>query len=129
MDESDEILLARMLDGDEAMFTALYRRRQGAIYRFALHMTRSVAIAEEVTQEVFIALIENGGRFDRSRGMLLSFLYGIARNRVLQRIEKDRWSEPAAAIEDRPSDEDMLDDLTRRETVEHVRRAVVSLPP
>ena len=129
MDESDEILLARMLDGDEAMFTALYRRRQGAIYRFALHMTRSVAIAEEVTQEVFIALIENGGRFDRSRGTLLSFLYGIARNRVLQRIEKDRRSEPAAAIEDRPSDEDMLDDLTRRETVEHVRRAVVSLPP
>jgi len=37
--------------------------------------------------------------------------------------------EPVATIEDDASDEDLLDDLTRRETVEYVRQAVVSLPP
>ena len=36
---SDEELLEAALRGDEAAFTALYRRRQGAIYRFALHMS------------------------------------------------------------------------------------------
>ena len=126
MSESDEKLLGRMLDGDEEAFTALYRRRQGPVYRFALHMTGSAAIAEDVTQEVFLALIENGRRFDGSRGPLLSFLYGIARNRVLRRIEKERTAEPVG--EEFAGGEDLLDDLTRRETVEQVRRAVLSLP-
>jgi RNA polymerase sigma-70 factor, ECF subfamily len=126
MSESDEKLLGRMLEGDEEAFTALYRRRQGPVYRFALHMTGSAAIAEDVTQEVFLALLENGRRFDGSRGPLLSFLYGIARNRVLRRIEKERTAEPVG--EDHAGGEDVLDDLTRRETVEQVRRAVLSLP-
>jgi len=129
MSESDEILLARALHGDEDAFTALYRRRQGAVYRFALHMTHSVAVAEDVTQEVFMALIERGRRFDPSRGTLLSFLYGIARNHVLRRIEKDWWTTPVEAVDDHPGADDLLDHLTRQETVERVRQAVVSLPP
>ena len=126
MSESDEKLLGRMLEGDEAAFTALYRRRQGPVYRFALHMTGSAAIAEDITQEVFLVLLENGRRFDESRGPLLSFLYGIARNRVLRRIEKERTVEPVG--EECAGGEDLLEDLTRRETVEQVRRAVLSLP-
>jgi RNA polymerase sigma-70 factor, ECF subfamily len=126
MSESDEKLLGRMLEGDDQAFTALYRRRQGPVYRFALHMTGSAAIAEDVTQEVFLALIESGRRFDGSRGPLLSFLYGIARNRVLRRIEKDRATGPVG--EEHAGGEDLLDDLARRETVEQVRRAVLSLP-
>lgn len=126
MNESDEKLLGRMLEGDEDAFTALYRRRQGPVYRFALHMTGSAAIAEDVTQEVFVALIESGRRFDGSRGPLLSFLYGIARNRVLRRIERERTVEAVDA--EYAGGEDPLDDLTRREIVERVRRAVLSLP-
>jgi len=126
MSESDEKLLGRMLEGDEEAFTTLYRRRQGPVYRFALHMTGSTGIAEDVTQEVFLVLFENGRRFDGSRGPLLSFLYGIARNRVLRRIEKERAAEPV--VEDYAGNEDLLEDLTRRETVEQVRRAVLSLP-
>jgi RNA polymerase sigma-70 factor (ECF subfamily) len=140
-DVSDYGLLRRMLAGDEAAFTALYRRRQGAVYRFALQMTGSVVIAEDVTQEVFMELIEHGRRFDPSRGALRSFLYGVARNLVLRRIDKDRpagsksgWesrleSGPEPSMEDFPGVEDVLGDLTRRETIEQVRRAVSSLPP
>jgi len=126
MSESDEKLLERMLEGDEEAFTTLYRRRQGPVYRFALHMTGSAVIAEDVTQEVFLVLLENGRRFDGSRGPLQSFLYGIARNRVLRRIEKERAAEPVG--EEYAGNEDLLDDLTRRETVEQVRRAILSLP-
>ena len=128
MVESDEKLLVRMLDGDEEAFAALYRRRQGPIYRFALHMTRSIAVAEDVTQEVFLALIESGRRFDAARGTLISFLYGIARNMVMRRIENNWRAEPFEIVEEYADSEDLLDDLTRRETVEQVRRAVVSLP-
>lgn len=112
-----------MLSGDEHAFTALYRRRQGPVYRFALQMTGNIVIAEDVTQEVFIALIEKKAKYDANRGSLASFLYGIARNFVLRRIEK------TAEIEDYAAPDDVLDDLTRRETIENVRRAVLSLPP
>ena len=87
---SDEELLEAALHGDEGAFTALFRRRQGAIYRFALHMSGEAMVSEDVTQEVFMALLESGGRFDPARGTLLSFLYGIARNLLLRRFEKKR---------------------------------------
>jgi len=45
-----------MLAGDEDALAALYRRRQLSIYRFALQMSGSAALAEDVTQEVFMAL-------------------------------------------------------------------------
>ena len=117
------------LSGDEDAFTALYGLRHGAVYRFALQMTGSVGFAEDVTQEVFMTLIEHGGRFDPARGTLASFLYGIARNLVLRRLEKERPSEGLSeVIEDSAGGVDVLEDLTRRETIEQVRRAVLSLP-
>jgi RNA polymerase sigma-70 factor (ECF subfamily) len=119
---SDQELLLRMLSGDEDAFTTLYRRRQGPVYRFALQMTGNVVVAEDVTQEVFMALLTKTAKYDVARGSLASFLYGVARNLVLRRIEK------TAEIEDYAGPEDLLDDLTRRETVENVRRAVLSLP-
>jgi len=122
---SDEDLLGAARGGDEAAFTALYRRRQGAVYRFALHMSGDAAVSEDVTQEVFLALLEGGGRFDPARGSLLSFLYGIARNLMLRRLGKKL---PAELADEPVADDDVLDDLTRRETIEAVRSAVLSLP-
>jgi RNA polymerase sigma-70 factor, ECF subfamily len=87
---SDDGLLRRMAAGDENAFTLLYRRKHPAIYRFALHMNGSPEAAEDVTQEVFMALIRNPGRFDPERGNLTSFLFGIARNHLRKRWEQDR---------------------------------------
>jgi DNA-directed RNA polymerase specialized sigma24 family protein len=38
-----------------------FRRRQGQVYRFAMHMTASPSIAEDVTQEVFLAVMSDAG--------------------------------------------------------------------
>jgi RNA polymerase sigma-70 factor (ECF subfamily) len=125
---SDEELLQASLHGDEAAFTALYRRRQGAVYRFALHMSGDAAVSEDVAQEVFMALLESGSRYDPARGTLLSFVYGIARNLLLRRLEKKRPEESDALADELAADDDVLADLTKRETIEAVRSAVLSLP-
>src|SRR5437588_837126 len=65
---ADDTLLRRMLAGDEETFTALYRRRQGGIYRFSLRMSGSQTIAEDVTQDVFLLLIREALAYDASRG-------------------------------------------------------------
>src|SRR5262249_2882018 len=96
---------------------------------FALHMTNSVSTAEDITQEAFLTLLESGRRFDAKRGKVLSFLYGIARNHALRRIEKEWRTANTDPLDDCAGDEDMLNDLMRRETIDRVRRAVVTLPP
>lgn len=101
----DSLLLRRMIAGDEESFTILYRRRHPAIYRFALHMSGNVAIAEDVTQEVFMTLIRDAKRFDPERGTLGGFLFGIARNHLRRRWEQERHSLPL------PGDADELDSL------------------
>ena len=69
-EHTDEQLLQLALDGNEDAFTALYRRRQGPVYRFALHMSGSPQVAEEVVQEVFIFLLQRGRDFDPERAAL-----------------------------------------------------------
>src|SRR5579871_2062632 len=59
----DQQLLDWMKAGDESAFAALYGQHQGAIYRFALHMTGSSSAAEDVTQETFLTLLKKGSRY------------------------------------------------------------------
>jgi RNA polymerase sigma-70 factor (ECF subfamily) len=89
-DLADALLLRRMAGGDEEAFAEVYRQKHPAIFRFALHMTGNSAVAEDVTQEVFMALIRDPKRFDPTRGTLGGFLFGIARNHLRKRWEQDR---------------------------------------
>ncbi|MDX2030808.1 MAG: RNA polymerase sigma factor [Blastocatellia bacterium] len=135
---SDDELLRRLRGGDEEAFLALYRRRQGAIYRFAVRMSGSPSVAEDVTQETFMILLRGDGKYDAARGSFSAYLFGIARNQMLRRLEKERGLlplDPAGEDDARREPESMiaaedpLRDLTRRETIESVRQAVLSLPP
>jgi len=134
-DLSDSELLRLMLAGDEEALAVLYRRRQGGIYRFALQMSGSKSIAEDVTQEVFLFLMREGRVFDPSKGALSAFLFGVARNYVLRRLRTEHLLAPLGddsdddAVFSQPgADMCPLEDLTRAETIESVRKAVLSLP-
>ena len=132
---SDNELLRRMLAGDEDALAQLYRRRQASVYRFALQMSGSKTVAEDVTQEVFLFLMREGHVFDPERGALSAFLLGVARNYVLRRLRVDHLLSPlgddgeeeGAGLQ-ASGDLCPLDDLTRAETIETVRKAVLSLP-
>src|ERR1700690_608303 len=87
---TDDGLVRRVLGGDEEAFALLYKRRHPSIYRFALHMSGNTAVAEDVTQEVFMALVRDAGRYDPARGSVAGFLFGVARNHLRKRWEQDR---------------------------------------
>jgi RNA polymerase sigma-70 factor (ECF subfamily) len=131
---SDIELLNLARSGHEAAFVVLYRKRQGKVYRFSMQMSGSKSIAEDVTQEVFLTLMREPGRYDPERGSLESFLYGVARNHVLRRLGTDRRY---VAIDGTDDANDLLDQdqncdphsgLARTETIECVRMAILSLP-
>src|SRR5579883_693640 len=127
--ETDEDLFLRMHSGDEHAFVSLYRRRQAGIFRFALHMSGSESVAEDVTQEVFMAVIRDCG-YDPARGTLSGYLYGIARKLVLRYLERGRTDAllesdlDQAELPEVASVHDPLAEMTHREGIEALRRAV-----
>lgn len=138
-DTSPEALLRRAVAGDEEAFRALYRQLSGPIYRFALHMSGNEGVAEEVTQEAFLVLVRDPGRYDPGRATLKAFLYGVARNHTLRALEKESHFAPFREEQEDSSGElqgpaisdpsaDASDDLLRREQIARVRRAVLALP-
>jgi len=124
---SDGELLERMVSGDREAFAALYRRRQAGVYRFALQMSGSEALAEDVVQEVFLTLVRAGATYDPACGPVTAFLYGIARNHVRRGIGRARRGSADSAPEPLAADQPETD-LARRETIASVRAAVLALP-
>ncbi len=121
-----------MLAGDERALTELYQRRHQSVYRFAFQMSGSTALAEDVTQDVFMMLMRDGQRFDPARGSLNSFLLGVARNFVLRRLRRERFYVAGEVQSENESVAtgvaDPLNELSRTETIEAVRQAVLALP-
>ena len=134
--ERDDVLLRRAAKGDEEAFTLLYRRHQAAMYRFALRMTGSAWVAEEIVQDVFMILMRVPKKYDASRGTLGGFLYGIARNRVMKHLERlPREVSLEQKNEDGNGAGIVLQDVMTpanwaetRERMEQVRAAVLELP-
>jgi RNA polymerase sigma-70 factor, ECF subfamily len=133
----DEELLRRILSSDEDAFRELYRRRQAGIYRFALRMSGSEVIAEDVVQETFLTLMRENARYNSEKGSVNAFLFGIARNHVLKRVERDRSlvqidahleSNDGLMPEQLIVDGDPLGELTHNELINSVRQAVLALP-
>jgi RNA polymerase sigma-70 factor (ECF subfamily) len=131
---TDEALMPRIAAGDPAAFSELFRRRQGDVYRFALHMTGCPQTAEDVTQDVFLSVMRDAGRFELQRGSVAGWLCGIARNHVRRRFEQARDHRP---LDEGTGDgdlqlpaviEDPLGDLTRAERVAALKRSILSLP-
>jgi RNA polymerase sigma-70 factor (ECF subfamily) len=130
-DESESVLLARAAAGDLDAFGVIYRRYQQIVYRFARAMTGTTDAAEDVTQEVFIALLTEAGRYDPTRAGLSTYLYGIVRNLSRARLRRDsrRLSVENLVLGSHAfSTEDPSLRLEQDELVASMRRALVRLP-
>lgn len=93
-------------------------------------MSGSETVAEEVTQDVFLVLLEDGAKYSAERSKLSSWLCGIARNLVLKQLEqRGRLIAEPESWEAASSDEDPLAMLSRKEAVAALRLALDRLSP
>jgi len=142
-------LMRRLSTGDEGAFLEFYRRHQGGVYRYAVHMTGRPEAAADVVQETFLTLIRQARKFDEERGAPGAFLYGIARNHVRKLQDKESRY---VALGDEAGDgsmgngaggnyagigrnaakssdtETVLEGLERAEAIQRLRDAVLTLP-
>jgi RNA polymerase sigma-70 factor (ECF subfamily) len=86
--DPDAMLMQRYAAGDLAAFEALYERHERPVYRFLLRSVGEAAIAEDLLQEVWMGVVRSARtyRSDPGRALFTTWLYRIARNRLI-----DHW--------------------------------------
>ena len=128
--ESDQALIQRTAAGDREAFATLYQRHQGAVYRFARLMTGSSPAAEDVVQEVFLALMNDAARYDAGRAALTTYLFGIARRVTRRRLLRERRFVELINAGDGAQDgaPNASEALERSDTLQRLREAILSLP-
>jgi sigma-70-like protein len=94
--EEDGKLLQLMIAGEERGFVSLYQKYQSRVYRFSLQISGTQHLAEEVTQETFLAVIRATHKYEVARGPLLLYLFGIAGNLAWKSMRRDRLFVTAA---------------------------------
>lgn len=156
--DADAELLAGLRQLDEAAFVVLVKRYQRPLLRLALIYCRSLAIAEEIVQDTWLAVIQGIDRFER-RASFRTWLFQILVNRARTRAEREGRAVSFSSLSDQAEEPGEpavpperfrgLDDkwpnnwalpphawgessdarLLAGETMELVKRAIDQLPP
>jgi RNA polymerase sigma-70 factor (ECF subfamily) len=122
-------LLTRVARGDDVAFAAVYAQVSGHVFGIARNVLRDPAQAEEVAQEVLVAIWRDASRFDAKRGSAMAWVVTLAHRRAVDRV---RTEQAAATREQRVARADVSYDVVA-ETVqarldaERVRRCLGSL--
>ncbi len=123
----DAALLARIADGDERAVEELYARYAGPLYSLAYQVTRTERFAQDVVQEVFIAVWGQAGRYDPSRGPVGPWLFSLARHKAIDLIRREATVRRRTAdvdLELREADDDVDEEAWLGVRRERVRAAV-----
>jgi RNA polymerase sigma-70 factor (ECF subfamily) len=93
----DEQLLDALRHGDERAYVALVHRYGGLMQRVALGYVRTPAVAEEVVQETWCAVLTGLERFE-GRAALKTWLFRILTNRAKTRGQREARSVPLSSL-------------------------------
>ena len=86
-DATDETLMVRYQRGDRQAFAALVRRHHRPLYNFVLRQLHKPTTAEDVTQEVFLRVVQNASEF-KHEARFSTWVYAIARNLCIDHLRK-----------------------------------------
>jgi RNA polymerase sigma-70 factor (ECF subfamily) len=101
-------LIDALRAGDEGAFIELLRLHGPAMLRVARSYVSSHAVAEEVVQETWLAVIRGIHRFEE-RSSLKTWLYRILTNTAMTRAEREGRSAPFSSLAGDDPDEPAVD--------------------
>lgn len=124
----DAALAAEVANGDEEALGAAFAAYGGAVNSMALRVLRDETLAEDITQDVFVAFWNDPHKFDASRGSLRTFLITLAHRRAVDMV---RSEVARAKREEKTRERDIASDLEEevwtRTVGESVHRALETL--
>lgn len=128
----DAALLARIVDKDERAVEALYARYSGPLYSLAYQVTGAERFAQDVVQEVFVALWRDASRFDPARGAVAPWLFSLARHKAIDLVRREANVRKRTAdvdLELEEASDDVDHEAWMRIRRERVREAIQELTP
>ena len=93
---SDADLVQRIVRGDDEALVALYQRPGRAVFSLAYYIIQDRALAEEISQDVFVAVWQKAAQYNVARGRLESWLLQITRNLAIDYLRYERRRNPGA---------------------------------
>lgn len=92
-------LVSALREGDESAFLDIVGRYHGSMLRVAQVFVQSPAVAEEVVQETWLAVLEGIARFE-GRSPLRSWIFRILANRARTRAQREARTQPFSSMEE-----------------------------
>ena len=127
---SDAALVVAIGRWRQEALAEAYRRHAGAVFALSRRLLRDAALAEEVTQEVFLRLWHAPDRFDPERGSLRSYLLAQTHGRTVDLLRSEtsrRQREERDARATAEAGYDLEHEVLDLSVAEHVRHAVAQL--
>ena len=136
-DASDGMLVRRVAEGDDAALEALYDRYGRPAFALARRITGETVFAEDVVQEVFLALWRDPEKYDPTRGGFPSWLLATTHHKAVDAVRREETvrrrraslAEEAASYTSAASDLPPVEDAAWSGLRgERVRQALGALP-
>lgn len=87
--EEDEALAAKLMARDDKALVKVIELYGGLVNGMARRVVADASLAEDVAQDVFVALWRRPGAFDPARGSLKTFLATLARNKAVDLVRRE----------------------------------------
>ncbi len=126
-ERSDSVCVEASQSGDGSAFAELYDRYVERIYRFVYFKTFDKDTAEDIVSTIFLKAYERIGTFDAGKGVFSQWLYGIARNAVVDHYRSAKQHVDVDDLFDLGEDERTEEKIDARELLAKVERYLVTL--
>ncbi len=110
--------------GELDAFTRLYDRHERPLYRFFLRQTRIPAVADDLLQDTFMAVVRGAPRYE-TRALFTTWLYTIARSKLI-----DHWRQAGQVplVDDAANDPDEQGEAADESLTERIAAAMALQP-
>ncbi len=120
-------VLRKAQRGDERAFSIIVRTYQVPVFNYVLRLVGDRALAEDLTQEVFLRVYQGLPRFSL-RSKFTTWLFQVAKNRVLDELRAvERRPRATVELDDAPQFEVLDAPFERVEAIDALWRAVEHL--
>ena len=131
---ADEELMTLVEQGRADAFETVYDRHSAAAFSLAYRICGTRGAAEDATQEAFLSIWRGGGRYQRERGSVRTWILGIVHHRSIDSLRRnlvhDRRRASDEGLEERFEGRELTDvEAARRDEARKVRDALEELPP
>jgi len=132
---TDQAIVAGVNARDPSALDEAYQRYSRAVHSLAYRVVRDSAMAEDVTQEVFLKLWRQPESYNPDRGALGSWLLSVAHNRAIDVLRRRKVREEHPLPDDRETGDRVADGAIDpseaaglKESADAVRRALKKIP-